>query len=188
MYVPLSQVTFVAVNCWWMHGSCRRQISTQMYPALLVTVPSVRSGLQFTGIQHADEMLSFLRQILSPYTYITDMKAFYRLHAKHGVGIFCIFKANFLWDKKWCRRILWKYPLPVLSDITETQLRCTGVFVLHITHTCIFDEWCWHKTNASGTLAKACASDLRNHTCKSIQVLCWMTFYSSYRPSDICLQ
>ncbi|XP_033630893.1 thioredoxin domain-containing protein 11-like [Asterias rubens] len=88
------QVTFVAVNCWWMHGSCRRQISTQMYPALLVTVPSVRSGLQFTGIQHADEMLSFLRQILSPYTYITDMKAFYRLHAKHGAVVLGYFDSS----------------------------------------------------------------------------------------------
>ncbi len=77
-----------------MHGSCRQQIHTQMYPALLVTVPTVRSGLQYTGIQHADEMLSFLRQILSPYTYVPDMKTFYRLHAKHGAVVLGYFDSS----------------------------------------------------------------------------------------------
>ncbi|XP_038064300.1 thioredoxin domain-containing protein 11-like [Patiria miniata] len=80
-------VTFVAVNCWWLHGSCRSRVKTTMYPALLATAPSIPSGLQYTGILQAPEMVSFLHQLCRPFTYVTDMEALYKLHALQGTVV-----------------------------------------------------------------------------------------------------
>ncbi|XP_022092601.1 thioredoxin domain-containing protein 11-like [Acanthaster planci] len=81
------RVTFVAVNCWWLHGSCRSRVKTTMYPALLATAPTIRNGLQYTGILQAEEMVSFLYRLCRPFTYVPDIESVYSLHAHHGTVV-----------------------------------------------------------------------------------------------------
>ncbi|XP_077980608.1 thioredoxin domain-containing protein 11-like [Glandiceps talaboti] len=65
------EVTFIAVNCWWPKGSCRRNVPLKFYP-MMMAYNTHFEGVQYHGILKAKHMVQFLKRICSPVSYVPD--------------------------------------------------------------------------------------------------------------------
>lgn len=84
-FLSPSQVTFVAVNCWWPYGSCKSRVKPPMYPIFVGHVLG-REGVQFTGIQKLPEMRKFLKKLRNPFTYVQREEDVLALRAEDDVS------------------------------------------------------------------------------------------------------
>ncbi|RVE75887.1 hypothetical protein OJAV_G00003500 [Oryzias javanicus] len=84
------QVQFVAVNCWWSQGKCRRQNRFYQYPVIHLFYR--RFGpIEYSGPFVAPYVESFLLRVITPLTYLpsrTHLEDFLSNHEPRVVGFF----------------------------------------------------------------------------------------------------
>ncbi|KAK7929602.1 hypothetical protein WMY93_005997 [Mugilogobius chulae] len=84
------QVQFVAVNCWWSHGRCRKMRRLYQYPSIQLFYR--RFGpIEYKGPFVAPYVESFILKVLSPLTYLSSeavLRDFLSYHEPRVVGFF----------------------------------------------------------------------------------------------------
>uniref|UniRef100_A0A3P9HJY6 Thioredoxin domain containing 11 n=1 Tax=Oryzias latipes TaxID=8090 RepID=A0A3P9HJY6_ORYLA len=84
------QVQFVAVNCWWSQGKCRRQNRFYQYPVIHLFYR--RFGpIEYSGPIVAPYVESFLLRVITPLTYLPSrahLEDFLSNHEPRVVGFF----------------------------------------------------------------------------------------------------
>ncbi|XP_075869412.1 thioredoxin domain-containing protein 11 [Nelusetta ayraudi] len=84
------QVLFVAVNCWWSQGKCRRQNRFYHFPVIHVFYR--RFGpIEYKGPFVAPYLESFVLRVITPLTYLSStatLKHFLSYHESRVVGFF----------------------------------------------------------------------------------------------------
>uniref|UniRef100_A0A3B4AC66 Uncharacterized protein n=1 Tax=Periophthalmus magnuspinnatus TaxID=409849 RepID=A0A3B4AC66_9GOBI len=84
------QVQFVAVNCWWSHGRCRKQRRLYQYPSIQLFFR--RFGpIEYKGPFVAPYVESFVLRVLTPLTYLPSeavLRDFLSYHEPRVVGFF----------------------------------------------------------------------------------------------------
>ncbi|XP_029314403.1 thioredoxin domain-containing protein 11 isoform X2 [Cottoperca gobio] len=84
------QVQFVAVNCWWNHGKCRKQNRFYQYP--IIHLFYRRFGpIEYKGPYVAPYVESFILRVITPLTYLPSratLKEFLSYHEPRVVGFF----------------------------------------------------------------------------------------------------
>ncbi|XP_053550766.1 thioredoxin domain-containing protein 11 [Bombina bombina] len=66
------QVLFVAVNCWWQHGKCRKQKSFFYFPVINLYHKSF-GPIEYKGPMTAGYIEKFVRRVMSPLLYIPSL-------------------------------------------------------------------------------------------------------------------
>uniref|UniRef100_A0A665T7Q1 Thioredoxin domain containing 11 n=1 Tax=Echeneis naucrates TaxID=173247 RepID=A0A665T7Q1_ECHNA len=84
------QVQFVAVNCWWSQGKCRKQNRFYQYP--IIHLFYRRFGpIEYKGPFVAPYVESFLLKVITPLTYLSSkaiLEEFLSYHEPRVVGFF----------------------------------------------------------------------------------------------------
>ncbi|KAF1394727.1 hypothetical protein PFLUV_G00004150 [Perca fluviatilis] len=84
------QVQFVAVNCWWSHGKCRKQHHFYQYP--IIHLFYRRFGpIEYKGPFVAPYIESFILRVITPLTYLPSratLEEFLSYHEPRVVGFF----------------------------------------------------------------------------------------------------
>lgn len=84
------QVQFVAVNCWWNQGKCRKQNRLYQYP--IIHLFYRRFGpIEYQGPFVAPYMESFILKVITPLTYLPSkavLQEFLSYHEPRVVGFF----------------------------------------------------------------------------------------------------
>ncbi|XP_076585510.1 thioredoxin domain-containing protein 11 [Chaetodon auriga] len=84
------QVQFVAVNCWWSQGKCRRQNRFYQYP--IIHLFYRRFGpIEYKGPFVAPYVESFILRVITPLTYLPSrarLEEFLSYHEPRVVGFF----------------------------------------------------------------------------------------------------
>ncbi|XP_061576183.1 thioredoxin domain-containing protein 11 [Cololabis saira] len=84
------QVQFVAVNCWWSQGKCRRQNRLYQYPVIHLFYR--RFGpIEYRGPFVAPYVESFVLRVITPLTYLPSrihLEEFLSCHEPRVVGFF----------------------------------------------------------------------------------------------------
>ncbi|KAM9856710.1 thioredoxin domain-containing protein 11 [Aulostomus maculatus] len=84
------QVQFVAVNCWWSQGKCRRQNHFYQYPTIHLFYR--RFGpIEYKGPFVAPYVESFILRVITPLTYLPSratLEEFLSCHEPRVVGFF----------------------------------------------------------------------------------------------------
>uniref|UniRef100_A0A8C4IBW0 Thioredoxin domain-containing protein n=1 Tax=Dicentrarchus labrax TaxID=13489 RepID=A0A8C4IBW0_DICLA len=84
------QVQFLAVNCWWSHGKCRRQNRFYQYP--IIHLFYRRFGpIEYKGPLVAAYVESFILRVITPLTYLPSratLEEFLSCHEPRVVGFF----------------------------------------------------------------------------------------------------
>lgn len=84
------QVQFVAVNCWWSQGKCRRQNRLYQYP--IIHLFYRRFGpIEYKGPFVAAYVESFILRVITPLTYLPSratLEEFLSYHEPRVVGFF----------------------------------------------------------------------------------------------------
>uniref|UniRef100_A0A8C2YXT1 Thioredoxin domain containing 11 n=1 Tax=Cyclopterus lumpus TaxID=8103 RepID=A0A8C2YXT1_CYCLU len=84
------QVQFVAVNCWWNHGKCRKQNRFYQYPTIHLFYR--RFGpIEYKGPVVAPYVESFILRVITPLTYLPSratLEEFLSYHEPRVVGFF----------------------------------------------------------------------------------------------------
>ncbi|KAM7394592.1 hypothetical protein PAMP_021383 [Pampus punctatissimus] len=84
------QVQFVAVNCWWSQGICRKQNRLYQYPVVHLFYRSF-GPIEYKGPFVAPYMESFILRVITPLTYLPSratLKEFLSYHEPRVVGFF----------------------------------------------------------------------------------------------------
>ncbi|XP_030597330.1 thioredoxin domain-containing protein 11 [Archocentrus centrarchus] len=86
----VKEVQFVAVNCWWSQGKCRRQNRFYHYP--IIHLFYRRFGpIEYRGPFVAPYMESFVLKVITPLTYLPSrarLEEFLSFHEPRVVGFF----------------------------------------------------------------------------------------------------
>uniref|UniRef100_A0A672Y9C5 Thioredoxin domain containing 11 n=1 Tax=Sphaeramia orbicularis TaxID=375764 RepID=A0A672Y9C5_9TELE len=84
------QVQFVAINCWWSQGKCRKQNRLYQYP--IIHLFYRRFGpIQYKGPFVAPYVESFILKVITPLTYLPSratLEEFLSYHEPRVVGFF----------------------------------------------------------------------------------------------------
>ncbi|KAM9363395.1 thioredoxin domain-containing protein 11 [Symphorus nematophorus] len=84
------QVQFVAINCWWSHGKCRKQNRFYQYP--IIHLFYRRFGpIEYKGPFVAPYVESFILRVITPLTYLPSratLQEFLSYHEPRVVGFF----------------------------------------------------------------------------------------------------
>ncbi|XP_060755336.1 thioredoxin domain-containing protein 11 isoform X2 [Neoarius graeffei] len=89
----LNQVQFVAVNCWWHQGKCRKQQNFYQYPVLHVYYR--RFGpIHYKGPLLAEYVESFIRRVSTPLTYLPSRSTLHTFLSHHEQGVVGFFDFN----------------------------------------------------------------------------------------------
>ncbi|XP_042341297.1 thioredoxin domain-containing protein 11 [Plectropomus leopardus] len=84
------QVQFVAVNCWWSHGKCRKHNRFYQYP--IIHLFYRRFGpIEYKGPFVAPYVESFILRVITPLTYLPSratLEEFLSCHEPRVVGFF----------------------------------------------------------------------------------------------------
>ncbi|XP_056624254.1 thioredoxin domain-containing protein 11 isoform X2 [Triplophysa dalaica] len=80
------QVQFIAVNCWWHYGKCRKQKRFFQYPIIHVYYRSF-GPIEYRAPVHSEYLESFIQRVSHPLTYLPTQKALHTFlnHKKQGV-------------------------------------------------------------------------------------------------------
>ncbi|XP_039511260.1 thioredoxin domain-containing protein 11 isoform X2 [Pimephales promelas] len=84
-----AQVQFVAVNCWWYQGRCRKQKSFFQYP--VIHLYYWRFGpIEYRGPVQSEYLESFILRVSTPLTYLPTSRALHTFltHQQGVVGYF----------------------------------------------------------------------------------------------------
>ncbi|XP_041365008.1 thioredoxin domain-containing protein 11-like [Gigantopelta aegis] len=88
-----NQVKFVAVNCWWPDGQCRKRYKFLMYPVLFVYYLNI-DGYRYLGVLSADHMVKFLENIMYPLTSFHRKTEILDFIARHDSAVLGYFDFN----------------------------------------------------------------------------------------------
>ncbi|KAK7489104.1 hypothetical protein BaRGS_00019618 [Batillaria attramentaria] len=83
-------VKFVAVNCWYPEGLCRKQYKFLLFPVFFAYHHN-NDGYRYLGIERAEFMVKFLEDLLNPLTILRrddNVKDFVTQHDTAVVGYF----------------------------------------------------------------------------------------------------
>lgn len=81
------QVQFIAVNCWWHHGKCRKQKNFFQYPVIHLYYRSF-GPIEYRAPVHSEYLESFIQRVSQPLTYLPTQNAlhtFLNQHQQRGV-------------------------------------------------------------------------------------------------------
>uniref|UniRef100_A0A1A8QQY9 Thioredoxin domain containing 11 n=1 Tax=Nothobranchius rachovii TaxID=451742 RepID=A0A1A8QQY9_9TELE len=84
------QVQFVAVNCWWHQGKCRKQNRLYQYPVIHLFYRRL-GPIEYKGPFLAPYIESFILKVITPLTYLpsrTHLEEFLSCHEPRVVGFF----------------------------------------------------------------------------------------------------
>lgn len=87
------QVLFVAVNCWWHQGKCRKQRSLFYFPVINVYHRSF-GPIQYKGPLTAGYIEKFIRRVMSPVLYISSMETLKDFLSNLEPGVLGFFEFN----------------------------------------------------------------------------------------------
>ncbi|XP_030635779.1 thioredoxin domain-containing protein 11 isoform X2 [Chanos chanos] len=88
-----TQVQFVAVNCWWNQGKCRRQKNFYQYPVIHLYYR--RFGpIDYKGPFHAAYVEKFIQRVISPLTYLPTQSTLRDFLSHHEPGVVGFFDFN----------------------------------------------------------------------------------------------
>ncbi|XP_062865805.1 thioredoxin domain-containing protein 11 [Trichomycterus rosablanca] len=88
-----TQVQFVAVNCWWHQGRCRKQRNFPQYPVIHLYYR--RFGpIQYKGPVTVEYLENFIRRICTPLTYLPSVPALHIFLSHHQQGVVGFFEFN----------------------------------------------------------------------------------------------
>ncbi|XP_043114082.1 thioredoxin domain-containing protein 11 isoform X3 [Puntigrus tetrazona] len=80
------QVQFVAVNCWWNQGRCRKQKSFFQYPVIHLYYRSV-GPIEYRGPVHSEYLESFIQRVCAPLTYLPSVRALHTFLTQHQQAV-----------------------------------------------------------------------------------------------------
>ncbi|XP_071369299.1 thioredoxin domain-containing protein 11-like [Centroberyx affinis] len=87
------QVQFVAVNCWWSQGKCRKQNRFYQYPVIHLFYR--RFGpIEYKGPFMAPYVESFVRRVITPLTYLPSRATLQDFLSYHEPGVVGFFQFN----------------------------------------------------------------------------------------------
>lgn len=87
------QVQFVAINCWWSQGKCRKQNRLYQYP--IIHLFYRRFGpIQYKGPFVAPYVESFILKVITPLTYLPSRATLEEFLSYHEPGVVGFFQFN----------------------------------------------------------------------------------------------
>ncbi|XP_073447173.1 thioredoxin domain-containing protein 11 isoform X1 [Aquarana catesbeiana] len=87
------QVLFVAVNCWWHQGKCRKQKSFFYFPVIHLFHKSF-GPIEYKGPLTAAYIEKFVRRVMSPVLYVSTVGRLSDFLATYEPGILGYFEFN----------------------------------------------------------------------------------------------
>ncbi|XP_064815101.1 LOW QUALITY PROTEIN: thioredoxin domain-containing protein 11-like [Oncorhynchus masou masou] len=89
----VKQVQFVAVNCWWSQGKCRKQKSLYQYPVIHLFYK--RFGpIEYKGPLLASYVERFILRVITPLTYLPSRATLQDFLSYHEPGVVGYFQFN----------------------------------------------------------------------------------------------
>ncbi|XP_062508346.1 thioredoxin domain-containing protein 11-like isoform X2 [Corticium candelabrum] len=70
------EVLFVAIDCWYLHGTCRQDISVPVYPRVVVYFSSNMGFLEYIGGLRSYEIARFVRLVVRPLFFVSTEAAY----------------------------------------------------------------------------------------------------------------
>ncbi|KAM4697784.1 thioredoxin domain-containing protein 11 [Rhinophrynus dorsalis] len=87
------QVLFVAVNCWWHQGKCRKQKSFFYFPVINLYHKSF-GPIEYKGPMTASYIEKFVRRVMSPLLYIPSLAGLQDFLSNYEPGVLGYFEFN----------------------------------------------------------------------------------------------
>ncbi|KAM8933623.1 thioredoxin domain-containing protein 11 [Pelodytes ibericus] len=87
------QVLFVAVNCWWHQGKCRKQKSLFYFPVINLYHKSF-GPIEYKGPMTAGYIEKFVRRVMSPILYIPSLAKLRNFLSNYEPGVLGYFEFN----------------------------------------------------------------------------------------------
>lgn len=87
------QVQFVAVNCWWHQGRCRKQKSFFQYPVIHLYYRRV-GPIEYRGPVRSEYLESFIQRVSTPLTYLPSVTALHTFLTQHQQAVVGYFQFN----------------------------------------------------------------------------------------------
>ncbi|XDV17046.1 hypothetical protein PO909_016497 [Leuciscus waleckii] len=88
-----AQVQFVAVNCWWHQGRCRKQKNFFQYP--VIHLYYWRFGpIEYRGPVQSEYLESFILRVSTPLTYLPTSRALHTFLTHQQQGVVGYFQFN----------------------------------------------------------------------------------------------
>ncbi|XP_061085715.1 thioredoxin domain-containing protein 11 isoform X1 [Conger conger] len=87
------EVQFIAVNCWWHHGKCRKQQNLYQYPVIHLFYR--RFGpIEYKGPSTAAYLERFIRRVITPLTYLPSRAVLQDFLSSYEPGVIGYFEFN----------------------------------------------------------------------------------------------
>uniref|UniRef100_A0A8D0DJG7 Thioredoxin domain containing 11 n=1 Tax=Salvator merianae TaxID=96440 RepID=A0A8D0DJG7_SALMN len=87
------QVLFVAINCWWNQGKCRKQKHFFYFPVIYLYHQSF-GPIEYKGPMNAVYIEKFVRRVMSPLLYISSRSKLQRFLSSYEPGVLGYFEFN----------------------------------------------------------------------------------------------
>ncbi|KAG8432925.1 hypothetical protein GDO86_017261 [Hymenochirus boettgeri] len=87
------QVLFVAVNCWWNQGKCRKQKNLFYFPVINLYHKSF-GPIEYKGPLTAAYIEKFVRRVMSPLLYVPSRKRLKEFLSNYEPGVLGFFEFN----------------------------------------------------------------------------------------------
>uniref|UniRef100_A0AAY4B796 Thioredoxin domain-containing protein n=1 Tax=Denticeps clupeoides TaxID=299321 RepID=A0AAY4B796_9TELE len=87
------EVQFVAVNCWWSQGRCRRKLNFYRYPVVHLFYRSF-GPIEYKGPFTAAYVERFIRKVVTPLTYLPSRAVLREFLSYHEPGVVGFFEFN----------------------------------------------------------------------------------------------
>ncbi|XP_013925551.1 PREDICTED: thioredoxin domain-containing protein 11 [Thamnophis sirtalis] len=87
------QVLFVAINCWWNQGKCRKQKHFFYFPVIYLYHQSF-GPIEYKGPMNAVYIEKFVRRVMTPLLYISSQSKLQRFLSSYEPSILGYFEFN----------------------------------------------------------------------------------------------
>ncbi|KAI2668885.1 Thioredoxin domain-containing protein 11 [Labeo rohita] len=87
------QVQFVAVNCWWHQGRCRKQKNFFQYPVIHLYYRRI-GPIEYRGPVRSEYLESFIHRVSAPLSYLPSVGALHTFLTHHQQAVVGYFQFN----------------------------------------------------------------------------------------------
>ncbi|XP_058013118.1 thioredoxin domain-containing protein 11 isoform X2 [Ahaetulla prasina] len=87
------QVLFVAINCWWNQGKCRKQKHFFYFPVIYLYHQSF-GPIEYKGPMNAVYIEKFVRRVMTPLHYVSSQSKLQQFLSSYEPGILGYFEFN----------------------------------------------------------------------------------------------
>ncbi|XP_053132881.1 thioredoxin domain-containing protein 11 isoform X2 [Hemicordylus capensis] len=87
------QVLFVAINCWWNQGKCRKQKHFFYFPVIYLYHQSFEP-IEYKGPMNAVYIEKFVRRVMAPLLYISSRSKLQQFLSNYEPGVLGYFEFN----------------------------------------------------------------------------------------------